>query len=177
MTKSRKLKGYFAWLCEFIAKPREVRKYYSLLNLLYSQDFKAVIKNDENRIADAYSLREQYEDLVKRKINTEITVLELLVSFAMRANSAMSVECTDWDEVHDLFWDMISNMGMMAQTEEYFYEEHCIMLINNMINRMYMADGSNGGLFVIKNPPEDLRKVEIWWQYQWWVTRKENYDG
>jgi hypothetical protein len=40
------------------------------------------------------------------------------------------------------------------------------------MDREYNPDGSNGGLFVLKNPRADLRETEIWYQAMWYLTEQ-----
>ena len=44
--------------------------------------------------------------------------------------------------------------------------------IYRFMNRDYDSNG-RGGLFIVNNPRQDLREVEIWYQMHWYLNELE----
>ena len=72
------------------------------------------------------------------------------------------------DRTSKWFWLMMENMGLGFMSDNVFDKDEAIEKIDIFLDRRYKRNGE-GGLFTIKNPRRDLRKVEIWYQMCWYL--------
>jgi hypothetical protein len=103
------------------------------------------------------------------------TVLEMLIGVAQRL---------DWElqggrferPASDWFWVLIDNLDLTwCENLEYSKPDSRAEVefkVVRLLERGYSEDG-NGGLFPLKSPKKDQRRVEIWYQMSAWVI--ENY--
>lgn len=72
------------------------------------------------------------------------------------------------DRTSQWFWIMVRNLGLGGMNDSYFDEDYITDVITRFLNRDYEPNG-RGGLFYIKNCEVDLRRVEIWYQLNWFL--------
>lgn len=166
--------AYFEWLVDQTG----CETHRELLMLLFHIPFSASIPMDENRADDGLYFRTLYgerSDTDIDHLDGRCSMLELLMALADRLDGLTSYD-------HDpAYWFVY----FLKQLEIYKYDdvtfnddpylaglaiEHRIDI---MMDHRYQYDGKGGGLFVMKNPPYDLRTIELWWQMQYWLV--ENY--
>ena len=163
---------YLTWLYSQVAnvksRPR-TRTYWSLFRQLYKTIFVALVPHDENRIGDARDLR--YEFLAECEdvegdpewMRLPCTMLELLIILARQLAFEMDDEIDIW------FWHLIETLGVKQFNDHEYYqhpdhtEEAVTKILDRVIWRTYKPDG-RGGLFPLRNPAKDQRKVELWYQ-------------
>lgn len=162
---------YYKWLYRQIGNPREknpAHSYKILTGILYDMLFKWSIPNDENRAEDARDLRYVYcceKDLDDSDIYDEpITVLEALIGIAKRLDFLMDGTVEYW------FRTLLKNIDLDKCNDDWFIDEQGSSLevmgrIEAVMAREYSYSGE-GGLFPLKHPKKDQRKVEIWYQMQ-----------
>jgi hypothetical protein len=162
---------YFNWLC---AKVVDVRKtlpsqtYWELLKLLHTTEFVWIVSRDDNRIADGKQLREEFllygyiPDDPDWRLYPGCSVLEMLIAYARRTEfladyTGLSVQ--DW------FWEFLHNLGLdMCDDGSDFDPQGVADILDVFIWRTYPENGV-GGLFPLKHPKQDQRKIEIWYQF------------
>ena len=170
--------SYLDFLCKIVGRTYE---YSQLLTFLHGVEFYSLVHNDENRLKDGEHLRENYIDEVgptraPSLPNGPCTVLEMLIGLAFRLEFDLSGgeyerPAADW------FWVLVDNVGLT------FYDDYILKvrpeihpemgkIVLNLLDRRYDSDG-NGGLFPLKNPRQDQKQVEIWYQMSAWII--ENY--
>lgn len=161
--------SYFLFLCSKVDHDEE-RDYYGLLKQLhrieFSEDTFEPISNDVNRIADGLSIR---NDFRKGQIIGPCSFLEFLIGLAYRIEDVIGN-----DYVYS-FWEMIENLGLLEFDDDSIdlsESEEVEEVVSTFLNRRYKRDG-RGGLFPLRHPKEDQRKVEIWYQMQAYLI--ENY--
>ena len=170
---------YFDWLYNYTEIEQfSAYSYKSLMDILNCKKFVSLVPHDENRIADGIALREEFvsdtgmnfsdfdesdgfDDLLG---NDSCSVLEMIIALAKR----MDFEVYDPNEpqVHIGFFveRMISNLGLDVYDDDSGTDyEDIDEILTTFINRTYDYDGY-GGLFPLRDPDEDQRKVEIWAQ-------------
>lgn len=172
-------KGYFEWLYDLVCNDGYVKElnYQELLFHLYQTNFVFTIQRDENRFYDGISLRYYYGNEVgarRKQIETVLdnrpcSVLEMLVALSLRIENEVMSDPDYGDRTWKWFWKMMTNMHLGGMTNDKFDEEYVDRVIERMLARKYEANG-RGGLFTIANCREDLRKVEIWAQMNWYLN-------
>lgn len=133
---------------------------------LFNYEFKWFCDNDDNRNQDALDLRERVGSLydVEVPISSPASCLEILVALAERMNGEF-----DFKTAAEWFLIMLDNLSLL----EYSKTSERVK-IGIWLNRHFNPDGY-GGLFPLKDPKEDQRKVEIW--YQMYAYIEENYPN
>jgi hypothetical protein len=162
---------YFDYLCSIVGKEREESR---LLHLLHEIEFYSLVPNDDNRGVDGMHVRDQFLDregpqglsLIPK---VQCTVLEMLIGLSYRLvfeteQSIYEKTASEW------FWVLIDNLGL-SQFET-LSNEHILVIVHIFLERQYDYFGS-GGLFPLRNPKKDQRKVEIWYQMSAYIL--ENY--
>lgn len=174
MTSQKLQDLYFDWLIKIVYDKYHNKYYRSLLTLLCKIEFTYVIDRDSNRALDGIDLREQfiYDENLSEKDSDILrnsgpcSVLEMMVALAYRCEATIMSDGEE--DPAKWFWIMIDNMGIGDQDDGNFDERYCKDKINRMLTRKYAKNGL-GGLFVVKNIPEDMRKQEIWTQLCWYL--------
>jgi hypothetical protein len=172
--------SYFVWLWDLVRGPGP--KKLDFARSLHSKEFTGIVPNDRNRASDGRKLREQFcED---REIplvcdpdwyNEPCSVLEMLVGLAQNIEFIL-YEPRRGNRTSKWFWEMIKNLGLEVFPDHYRFASQKIYdnekLINQFIGRYYSEDGT-GGLFPLRRPKDDQRRIEIWYQLMAYLG--ENY--
>lgn len=172
---------YFKFLCSLIGNREEFKH---LLEKLHSIEFYSIIPNDDNRVQDGYNLRDVFADeggptgpLSLAGIpDFECSVLEMLIALSERLE--FETAQSKWEKtVEEWFWILIDNLGFLTCTDQAFLQcrtldKYVDQTISIFLERGYSPDGQ-GGLFPLKTPEKDQRRVEIWYQMNSYVM--ENY--
>lgn len=179
---SRKIKSYFDWLCERVGIQDKHIKDSSAIDILYMTTFSVCEKYhkqvalDESRIEDALSMREKFtndsdfQPIFDARFLlgvglSDVSIFEVMVALADR----MVYNCSDSIDRSEAFFIMFKNLfsGVDENDSEKLSER-----VKNFLDREYGKDGSCG-LFPLKNPKKDQRKVEIWYQMMAYII--ENF--
>jgi hypothetical protein len=155
---------YFNWLCAKVQKHRSSHIYRDLLWIVHTTEFTWVLPEDKNRAEDGVELRLDF--LRESRVESEsqwfsqpCSVLEVLVAFANRASFQTDIPVRDW------FWKLMDNLDLgeyrqVSRSDEIYIREK----LHTFIWRTYDPSGY-GGLFPMRWPKSDQRKVEIWYQF------------
>jgi hypothetical protein len=173
-------KRYFEWLLDKIDM-RE-HNHHILVDILHIKEFYWTISNDDNRLQDGKELRINFsEETGIRKIeslNRPCSVLEVLVGMMFRFDNAMPDPETEEEEKErpsKWFWEMLENCGLAKYDDDYYMQKDRRIEIDEIITRIlsrdYDKDGS-GGLFPLKHPKKDQRKIELWYQMNAYIMEK-----
>lgn len=166
---------YFEWMHNIICGKRfsKDNSYEKLLSYLHSVEFTFVIPNDENRAIDGIDLRRRFairkgdEDLADY-ISGPCSILEMMLALSIRCEESIMDDPNIGDRTSQWFWIMVRNLGLGGMNDSYFDEDYITDVITRFLNRDYEPNG-RGGLFYIKNCEVDLRRVEIWYQLNWFL--------
>lgn len=170
---------YFDFLCAIVGRSQE---YSILLDELHKIEFYSLIPNDDNRGADGTHLRSVFLEEVGQTWFISLprthncTVLEMLIGLAYRLE--FETAQSKWEKtVSEWFWILIDNLGLICCDNDAYFTNSKIgsdvpETIGRMLSREYEADGE-GGLFPLKNPKKDQRRIEIWYQMTSYIL--ENY--
>jgi len=169
---------YFDFLCSLVGRSNE---YSILLDELHGIEYYSLIPNDDDRGEDGKHLRQLFLDEVgphgsSSLPKSDCTVLEMLIGLSYRlefetAQSRWEKKPSEW------FWILVDNLGLSSWDNEGFDEhredwEVPVEQVGGMLSREYESNGI-GGLFPLKDPKKDQRRVEIWYQMSAYIM--ENY--
>ena len=165
---------YFEWLCNLVRCEPE---YSHLMSVLPSIEFIFINPLDENREIDGYDLRYRFaheNDIlnIDDHLTNPCSMLEMMVALADRCETHIMHDDELGDRTHIWFFYMIENMGLRYMTNDQIDEEVVYDTVNRVLDRDYGPHGE-GGLFTVRNPREDLRDTEIWYQMCWWLNELE----
>ena len=167
---------YFNWLYDLVCKDRfgDNISYRKLLYHLHSKEFRWIIDKDENRAYDGLDLRYrfacEYSDIDNADlyIDGPCSVLEMIIALAIICEESYMDDGAIGDRTQQWFWKMIGNLGL-GSMYDWQYDEYIVDdIIERFLDRDYEPNGL-GGLFVIRNCNYDLRTVEIWHQFCWYL--------
>lgn len=172
---------YYDWMCRMVTKTEESTNYSCLLQHLSETPFVVSPKApyDSNREEDGKNLRYIFADdihldyhYVEHVLTGEVSVFEVLLALAIRGEEIMRV----WDlgDRTDLwFWTMIKNIGLIDFTDDNYFPSEIDNCLYRFMSRDYNPDGSNGGAFILENPPHDMQTTELWYQMCWYFNTIE----
>lgn len=158
---------YLQWLYGQVAEVRyktRSRTYWSLFGILYRKEFAWTILNDDNRVADGIKLREEFmEDegldrVDQNWLEEPCSFLEMLIGLARHLAFLTEGDVKDW------FWHCLQTLDLYMYTDaRHIPEDEVNEILDVVIWRRYGRDGQ-GGLFPLKHPTRDQRRVELWYQ-------------
>lgn len=169
---------YLKWLIKQTNPSESVSgSYDKLLKRMHETTFIFSVHNDRNRALDGMNLRIRFADetgiseaILKRDIYGPCTVLEMMVALAIRCEESIMSDDSLGNRTSVWFWTMVENLGLLDQTDDQYNEGVVDDILYRFLLRKYSADGT-GGLFHIENPPKNLRRAEIWYQMNWYMSR------
>ena len=180
---------YFDFLCSIVGRMYE---YSKLLGELHGMEFYSLIPNDDNRCEDGKQLREKFNDeegqqALSQSDLGECTVLEMLIGLSFRLE--FETMSSRWEKTpSEWFWILIDNLGLMSwewtednggidvriprRDMERERTDYIQNKVGIFLDRSYDTNG-HGGLFPLRNPQKDQRRIEIWYQMSAYIL--ENY--
>lgn len=168
---------YFNWLASQVMKvevPTPSLTYWKLFRELQNTEFVWTLDApmDDNRAEDGKELRKEFLRQIRTEpdndwFNIGCSVLEMLVAFARRAEFAADRTVQDW------FWEFLDNLGLSTFNDASFNLFVITDILYAFLWRTYDYHG-NGGLFPIRYPHEDQRKVDIWYQFCAYLNEHED---
>jgi len=172
---------YYNWLLGLISNNEYyVDEYTKVLDKLFNTEFYDLVKNDDNRIKDGLELRNRFADEVGEhlyyvidKLPPYCSILEMMIALAIRWESDVQQDPDLGDRSSEWFWLMMDNLGLLEFDNKYYDDEIVSDILQEFLDRKYCKDGT-GGLFMVKNSKIDMRKVEIWYQINYYF--KENFN-
>lgn len=170
-------KGWLIGLCaDWLA---DYGSYYGLLNYLYSKEFYATIRSDENRISDGTRLRFRfveddpvytYADVYLYLEKRPCSVLEMMMGLAMRCEEHVMTDIYGGDyNPGKWLYGMFTCMHVEHNTDDFYNDDEVVTAVTKMLDRKYSKNG-DGGLFLIHDKDRDMRKTEIWYQLMWYLN-------
>ena len=166
---------YFRWLCAKIIHvdvPAPSNTYWFLLNQLYSTEYIWLVSGDDNRAEDGVELRRYFA--IETGLSSNLlgplgcSVLEMLIAFAYRAEFSSELSYKEW------FWIFIDNLGLSEFNDSVDAVTASFDIANilaTFVWRTYSYTGE-GSLFPDPDTERDLRQVEVWYQFCFYVADK-----
>lgn len=154
---------YFNWLCAKVLYTNPP-VYVGLMRVLYQTEFAWVVAGDQNRAEDGCELRDNF--LRETQLRNEqywydapCSVFEVLVALADRVSFQTGQSLQEW------FWIFMANLGLdeyrqVSDSDVPIIED----ILFNFVWRQYDSSG-HGGIFPLRWPRCDQRKVELWYQF------------
>lgn len=152
--------------------------YSILLDYLHDVEFEWVIPEDGRRAKDGIYLRARFESesglpLPDGWEDWPCSFLEMLVALSYSMEDVLydpekGTSPAAW------FWTMLSNIGLRYFDDGFVLRkgkdayERMDDAVERVMSRDYRPDG-RGGLFPLRNPLEDQRDVELWYQLNEYV--------
>jgi hypothetical protein len=122
------------------------------------------VPNDDNRAEDGRDLRREFienenvEGVDQDWMSLQCSMLELLIGLSRRLSFEDDVSPRRW------FWQLVENLNLAQYTDKERLPTATVdEALNRVIFRQYNPSGI-GGLFPLRNPPQDQREVELWYQ-------------
>lgn len=174
MTRRDIANEYFEWMCGLVDDPGRPRyiSYEKLLRRLHETEFRYIMPRDENLAIWGMNLRYRFATTHgygrEGEIDGPCSVLEMMVDLAVRCEESIMNNPEIGDRTGQWFWEMIVNLGLGYMTDSRFDIDYVDDVLERFLDRRYEPDG-RGGLFTIRNCGCDLRKVEIWYQFCWYL--------
>jgi len=181
--------AYFLWLRNLVHMNKYDHKCYSgLSRVLHNRKFTYFVPNDDNRAGDGEFLRIKFaqdmsyeEEEIQKELEGPCTVLEMLIGLAIRLDFQTSAAGSTNTHVTSWFWELIYNLGLDKYDNGSYPsildkkdEDKINDILTIFMDRKYKPDGSNGGLFPVKNPIKNQKNVEIWYQMAEYLSQKNN---
>ena len=99
------------------------------------------------------------------------SVLEMLIALAIGCENYIMYDPDEGDRTDIWFWGMIENLGLDALDDWAFNYEEFNAIIRRFLDRKYDKDGY-GGPFFIENFERDMRKLELWYQLNYYLKSR-----
>lgn len=169
---------YFLFLCR-LAGMGVTNNYSLLLSKLQHTEFIFFVPNDDNRAVEGVALRDVFSEEVDLDFaewahiyRAPCSVLEMMLALAYRMTGIVGIDDnTKW------FWEMIYNLGFEEFTDDEYYFKGGHAAVGKTLE-LFMErridENGNGGLFPLRNPKENQREIEIWYQMNHYLSEK--YD-
>lgn len=169
---------YFQWLYSLVADPEctdKKQSYWKLLKQLFTTEFLWFVEHDGDRVEDGIALRHEFlvqqgideEDVDPEWIGLGCSVLELMMGLSRR------LEFQVGGQPHYWFWRLVENIGLRKYHDgvQRYPRLHIEGVLYSIIFRQYTASGL-GGFFPLREPHEDQRNVDLWYQLSAYVLEQ-----
>jgi hypothetical protein len=159
---------YFNWLYSKVARvdnPTPSLTYYTLLRDFHSYEFVWNVIGDDNRAEDGLDVRREFlaqvshEDSDVPWMHPGCSVLEMLIALSRKCAFQTEIDYREW------FWIFLDNLGVGQLSDAHKHiSRNTAEALDRLVWRTYEPNGL-GGLFPLRHPAHDQRKVEIWYQF------------
>jgi hypothetical protein len=170
---------YLRWLAPQIREDDGLsnpnKTYDGLLELMFETKFEFLdtVSRDENRAKDGSALRIEFCNLRNIRTNSlnslgEASFLEVLIGLSRRLAFIAGGSAPGWA------WILLANLNLHKLADPFTRPKarKASEALYRCIWREYEPDGS-GGFFPLREPREDQRAVEIWYQMAAYVSEME----
>ena len=171
---------YLEWLKSIILPAPNRKSYDYLIYKLFRTPFDPLTEYpdrysdiaiyDDNRVGDGMYLRYIYNG--KDDYRYPCSMLEMLIALANRFDGCVGFDISDVTNARLYFWVMVKNLRLYMYDDHHYIENDVDEILKDFKVRHYDYDGY-GGLFPLRNPKKDQRKIEIWAQLQEYLVENE----
>lgn len=166
--------SYLDWLAIIAMPDGELRcKYAQVLYLLDQIEFTWTMYSDRNRATDGEHLRVVFEDETGMFCDKSgpASVLEVLVALASRCEEQLMYDPDEGDRTYVWFWEMFENLGLDLFEDEWFDKQEVLEIVRRFLEREYYPDGYLGAFWIPKYE-KDMRKIDLWYQLNYYMQEK-----
>jgi hypothetical protein len=140
-------------------------EYWGLVNLMFDREFTWSVPHDDNRIADALELRNEFcnETRFRRsqidRIAPSCSFLEVLIGLSRRLEFIAGGNPPGWA------WVLLTNLELDKMVDPLSPRkiDKINFIMDIVIHREYAPDGM-GGFFPLAFPDDDQTRIELWYQ-------------
>lgn len=170
------VEDYLRWLAPQIRDENDGlsnpnREFWGLLTVMFQTQFAAPNPNDDNRMVDGKDLRTEFCYAQHIRVGSladlgPASFLEVLIGLSKRMTfNAGRTSAPGWA------WILLSNLGLhrMYDPLSRAKARRVNDILEQCIWRQYAPDG-RGGFFPLRDPREDQRNVEIWYQMSAYIA-------
>lgn len=179
MRQDRMKQAYLDWMSHLVGDDKYMRgrPYTKLLRFLNDSEFIYILDMDGNRAADGTDLRLRfaYESGMSNIMGSlyseeemPCSILEMMLALSIRCEEHIMDDDSFGDRTSKWFWQMITSLGLLSYNDSRFDIRIVEDVITKFLRREYEPTG-RGGLFTVSNPPQDMTKVEIWYQMMFYL--------
>lgn len=178
MTRNELIDQYFDWMYQLVVDDRYSNKSYrKLFTRLHDTEFIYTIPMDGNRAEDGINLRYQFgrehcysDPLVAAYLDDRAcSVLEMMTALAIRCEEHIMDDPDIGNRTGQWFWSMLVSLGFGSMDDVRFDREYVDEVLERFLNHDYQRDGE-GGLFTVRNTRMDMRRMEIWYQLNFYLN-------
>ena len=167
--------AYLSWLYDLVLdRSCDISPDYAydeLIRELYSIEFYSDIDMDKNRISDGISIRYTFgyeTGYSDREVciyldDRPCSVLEMMAALAKRCESQLMADDSYGNRTRKWFRKMLISLGLSGMYNMHYNKEIVDEIVHTFLEHEYEYSG-RGGLFALRNPDRDQRKLEIWAQ-------------
>lgn len=184
MDKHEMNERYFRFMTHLVCGNGYGRRlsWRKLFRLLHETEFIYIMDIDANRADDGTDLRYRFAyefglsgDDVRRYLDCRpCSVLEMMVALASRCEEQIMDNPDYGDRTGKWFFDMIDSLGLGGMDDAHFDEAAGRDILCCFMRREYQDNGQ-GGLFTLRNPRYDMRRIEIWYQMMGYLEENERW--
>lgn len=184
MTQDDIKQRYFEWLYHLVCGSSKYSRlsYRNILAFLHSIEFTWVMRMDKNRAEDGINLRYHFgnvdgysDEFIEEYLdNSPCSVLEMMVALAFRVEEQIMENDEEGNRTGQWFWNMMVSLDLGHMNDAHFDEDRAYFIVSKFLNRDYEPNGK-GGLFTLYDCTDDLREVEIWTQFMWYLNENIFY--
>lgn len=149
----------------------------TLIRQLHGTPFRWSVHNDDNRGEDGKELREEFLDEFGYSEpdwpEVDASMFEVLIALSRRAAYNSYGTPASW------FWKMLENLGFRHYSDANYnneIEEEVDEVLQIVLDRTYSEDG-RGGLFPLRSPHLDQRRIELWYQLSAYILEGGDVDN
>lgn len=173
---------YFAYMTHLVCDNQYGGRlsWRKLFRLLHETEFIYIMDIDANRADDGTDLRYRFAyefglngaDVTRYLDNRPCSMLEMMVALALRLEEQIMDNPDDGNRTGKWFFEMVQSLGLMGMDDRRFDEEAACDILYRFMRREYNECGQ-GGLFTLRHPRYDMRKMEIWYQMMGYLEENE----
>ena len=185
-------KPYFENFVSIISFNDLETSYLSILELLFNTQLYTPVTDDknydilenpyeidENLLSDIVQLEKMLDPdfFYRPEYFMKTNLLELLIVLSINMEDHIMEDEVYGDRTGQWFWEMIDNLDLLD--EPYLDSNltsvslsYAKSIILKFLSRDYNPDGSYGNIFIIPGCPQDLAKVNLWTQANWYLSYK-----
>lgn len=132
-------------------------------------------------IAEKENLNDKETETLYKSIRGDCCLFEVIFCLSVSLND-MFEDSDAYDGPSHFFGILMSNAGFDLYDDEDMdtigeqVKEYWQRCIDRILERKYEPDGTHG-LFPVKEPERDLRRISLWQQMNIWVDQHTNEDG